>query len=585
MAGRSGQSGSGNYNRRYESDGRSYSRTASSGRSSNSSSGRSTGRSTGSKTASERYRSSETAGSRSGGQVSRRQMINNTSIKRARELEKQKKLRQKKRRRTTVIIIVIIVVLLAAFAALYFNRKKAVENYVTDETIAKGVSIDGIDVSGLTVEEATEKWNNRVKELGAIMFDFKTNGADAMIPLTDLGFNVVDKTTEELVDEAYSVLRNGGILEKYRQIKQLQKTGNNIEVKYSIDLQTAKKVLQKKCVVLEGAAENAEIVFYSENHWELKESKNGIVVKIDETVAELEKIFNPWDKASHIITVAVTEDEPEITTEELSGISDVLSSYSTIYGSGNTGRVQNVETAVEHLNGIYLEPGKELSVDSIIGPYTEENGYAEAASYEDGEVVQSMGGGICQVSSTLYNAVLFAELEVTERYEHSMPVGYVQPGRDAAIADNVKDLKFKNNTDYAIYISGWCDGTSCYFYIFGKETRDPSRVITYRSEMISEEKFKTIYEDDPEMKPGTEEIKTVGRNGGKYKLYKQIHINGQLTGEEYISSSSYIPCNEIKIRGPKKDGDTEKDENPSDNTTEDNDEASDPSDNGDADTE
>ena len=449
---------------------------------------------------------------------------------------------------------------------------------MTDETIAKGISIDGIDVSGLSVEEATAKWDSRVYELGNITFNFQTEGTDTLIPLTDLGFEVVDKTTDELVDEAYSILREGTLLGKYRQIKQLKKTGYNIDVSYDIDPVIARKLLEKKCVVMEGAAEDAAIVFRSEDNWKLIESKNGIVVKIDETVAELEKIFESWDKASHIITVVVTEDEPRITTEELKEISDVLSSYSTVYGSGNTGRVQNVETAVSYLNGTYLEPGEELSVDSVIGPYTIENGYAEAASYEDGEVVQSMGGGICQVSSTLYNALLFAELEVTERHEHSMAVGYVQPGRDAAIADNVKDLKFKNNTKNAIYISGWCDGTNCYFYIFGKETRDPSRKITFRSEMLSEEKFKTIYEDDPEMKPGKEETKTPGRNGGKYKLFKQIYENGQLVNEEYVSSSKYIPCNEIVIRGPKVDDKPEKNEESSDDSTDTNDENTDSSD-------
>ena len=114
-------------------------------------------------------------------------------------------------------------------------------------------------------------------------------------------------------------------------------------------------------------------------------------------------------------------------------------------------------------------------------PYTAENGYAEAGSYENGKVVQSMGGGICQVSSTLYNAVLLSELEVTQRQPHSMLVSYVEPSMDAAIAGDYKDLKFKNNLEDPIYIEGYVSGGNISFIIYGNDTRSENRTIKYKS--------------------------------------------------------------------------------------------------------
>ena len=115
-------------------------------------------------------------------------------------------------------------------------------------------------------------------------------------------------------------------------------------------------------------------------------------------------------------------------------------------------------------------PGQELSAGNTMRPFTEEEGYVEAGAYENGEVVKDIAGGICQVSSTLYNAVINAELEVTSRQPHSMIVNYVKPSKDAAIAGDYKDLKFKNNTKYPIYIEGYVAGEEVHFNIYGKDT-------------------------------------------------------------------------------------------------------------------
>ena len=177
-------------------------------------------------------------------------------------------------------------------------------------------------------------------------------------------------------------------------------------------------------------------------------------------------------------------------------------------------------------------------------PYTEERGWKPAASYESGDIVDTLGGGICQISSTLYNAVLYAELEVVERKPHSRRVSYVDPGRDAAIAGDVKDFKFKNNTKYPIYIYGEVSGETITFTIYGKETRDKSRKIEFESEILETENFKTTYKasSDP---IGQFYISASGHEGMTAKLWKTVTEKGKKGEPEEVNTSVYLPQDTI----------------------------------------
>ena len=137
---------------------------------------------------------------------------------------------------------------------------------------------------------------------------------------------------------------------------------------------------------------------------------------------------------------------PRLSTEQAEKCDTVIGEFTTFYTGAGGGRVQNIEAGAEKLHGKVILPGEEFSVASVLMPFTEENGYASGGTYIDGQLSESIGGGVCQLSSTLYNALLQTKLNITMRYPHSMPVGYVLPGRDAAIAGDYKDLRFVNNT-------------------------------------------------------------------------------------------------------------------------------------------
>ena len=203
---------------------------------------------------------------------------------------------------------------------------------------------------------------------------------------------------------------------------------------------------------------------------------------------------------------------PDFTKEELAKVKDLLGSYTTNYSTSSAGRCANISVAAGKINGTVLYPGEEFSVGQTIGPLTAAGGYELAGAYENGQTVQSYGGGVCQVSTTLYNAVLKAELEVTQRSNHSMIVTYVKPSMDAAIAGDYKDLKFVNNLDAPIYIEGYTVGKDIYFNIYGQETRPSNRKVTYESEVVSEED------------PGTQFVATWGC--GRFYFYNSGQTYG-----------------------------------------------------------
>ena len=150
-------------------------------------------------------------------------------------------------------------------------------------------------------------------------------------------------------------------------------------------------------------------------------------------------------------------------------VKDLMGSFSTSYSSSSADRAKNVENGCSKINGTLLYPGDTLSAYALTAPYTIKNGYREAASYANGETVQSVGGGICQVSTTLYNAAIRAELRITQRNAHSMTVAYVEWSEDAAIAGTYKDFKFKNSSDAPVYIEAYTtDDKQLVFNIYGQ---------------------------------------------------------------------------------------------------------------------
>lgn len=184
-------------------------------------------------------------------------------------------------------------------------------------------------------------------------------------------------------------------------------------------------------------------------------------------------------------------------------------------------------------------------------PFTTANGYYTAAAYEGGRVVDSIGGGVCQIATTLYNAALRAELEITQRQNHSMVVGYVKPSMDAAIAGTVKDIKITNNYSTPIYVEGYTENRKLTFTIYGKETRPGNRTVEYVSETLSSFSPGAPAEQvDPSMAPGSRRQVQSAHRGVKSRLWKVVTVDGVETERTLLHTDTYNASKAIVLVGP-----------------------------------
>ena len=346
------------------------------------------------------------------------------------------------------------------------------------DTISKNVYIGGVNVSGMTEEQATKAVEEKLGKGTGGNYTVKIGDETTTATAEDFG---MEWTNCEVVHEAMEVAKGGNLIKQYKDKKDLQVEPKNFEVAYAPNKQAVKTYVEKLAEEYNRDAEEGDITF-ANGYPEVTGGETGIAVNVDQSVSSIMKAL---EGDGTELTVVAEVQKPSVTKEELSQVKDVLGTATTYYGSSYE-RNTNVEVGASKINGTLIMPGETFSVTAAVTPFNADNGYYPAPSYESGQVVDTYGGGICQVSTTLYNAVLKAELQVDERHNHTMLVSYVDPSKDAAIAEGLMDFVFTNNTDAPIYIYGVGYQGTLNFTIYGHETRDPNRSISFRSETLSQ---------------------------------------------------------------------------------------------------
>lgn len=290
--------------------------------------------------------------------------------------------------------------------------------------------------------------------------------------------------------------------------------------------------------------ENAEYTKDESGHITATDGKIGV----DFNTKTAQKILDKAKGGEAYIPIAATK--PEVTKDMLlTGMyRDELSSYSSSYTVGNTGRVKNLELACSKLNGTELLPGEVFSYVGAVGSGTYEEGYVDAPIYADGEVATGVAGGICQGSSTLYCAVLYADLNVTERVNHSMPVGYVPAGMDATIATPYIDFKFENSTGYPLKIEASAAGGTMKIRLLGIDT-DPTKEIVITNKKIETIPFETKEVETDKLPKGEKKIKQNGSDGSVVETYKTVKIGGAEQSTVKITTSRYAQIPKIVETG------------------------------------
>lgn len=414
------------------------------------------------------------------------------------------------------------------------------------ETIAQGVSVRGVDLGGMMASEAKAALAPAVEGLESDEITL-THGDDRwQVTRGELGLTVdLDAT----IQSALEVGHRGGLIEAWRARRSAAREGVRVPVATLVREATLTSALHRLAGDLEREPEPASVEFDRETHAvSVDPGVVGRQLDVSETRDRLVNSVDDLGMANIPLAVEVSYAEPRY--EDLSHINAVLGAFSTSYSMGEANRSHNIALAAGALDEAFIEPGATLSYNETVGERTAEGGYKLAHVYIDGEIEDDIGGGICQVSSTLYNAALVAGLEIVSRRPHMMPVAYLDTGRDATVDwGSGIDLVIKNNTPHRIQLRTFAgDGqVSCLF--LGAAEDKPEKVEIVRSG-VSVTEFEVVEVLDPEMEPGAQEVEQEGRRGFTATVHRIIKRPGQPEQREWLSSDRYAMRNEIVKIGP-----------------------------------
>ncbi|MCQ2081241.1 MAG: VanW family protein [Lachnospiraceae bacterium] len=418
----------------------------------------------------------------------------------------------------------------------------------SDNIILQGVYAGNIPLGGYTKEQAKNAIMTCADELAhrSIVL-YTVNDEEVVITPEEVGFAW---SNPEIVDEAIVIGHSGNIVQRYKAKKDLDYTNQIYDIKYSVDREKILSILNEKCATYDMQGQEGALTRV-DGQFVINQGVSGSFLDVEASANALEDFLcNSWTGENTAFRLVIQNDDPEGSYEQLSKVKDLLGSYTTSFKSSAAGRSENVANGASLINGDIIYPGEEYSFYDHIKPFTEANGYRMAAAYSSGKVVDSMGGGICQVSSTLYNAVLYSELEITSRRNHAMIVGYVDPARDATISEaSGIDFKFRNNTDAPIYIEAYTDSEKqLHINMYGHETRPEGRTVEYESEIVS----KTVPEGEDIFPDGSMPVGSVkvqsAHVGYKANLWKVVTQNGQET-RELVNTSTYAPTKKYAMVG------------------------------------
>lgn len=519
------------------------------------------------------------------------------------DIEHQKKLKSFLLLLIPLFIFAILVGILSTVFAL-INRD--------NETIFSGISIQGIDVSNLTIDEAKKKVSSIIGNHISEEISLQHNDFQTVILPEQFG---VSFDVDSAVEQAYYIGKSDNLIKNNYTILSLLLKNYNISpsINYdedllnslidSINAQLPDRVVNpgysidgtnlvitsgKDGILISSSDLKDEILSFLNDISSKNETINIPVNNVGAEPINLDAIYkdifklpvdasyttNPYvvypssngldfaismEDAKAIIsnqqdeyTIPLKITYPNVTTKQIGNeaFPDLLSQFSTSFTSSGYNRSNNIILSSAKLNGLVLMPGEEFSYNQAVGQRTKAAGFRKAGAYSNGKVIQEVGGGICQVSSTLYNAVLYANLEIVERTNHYFNPGYVKAGLDATVSWGGPDFRFKNNRNYPIRIVTDTSGKKLKVYIYGLKTDDDCTVVL-DPRYISSVPYKTTYQKDPSLATGETRVISSGSNGCKTATYKYVYDkNGTLISSECISRDTYSPHNKVVAVGP-----------------------------------
>ncbi|MBC8015675.1 MAG: VanW family protein [Sporomusaceae bacterium] len=441
---------------------------------------------------------------------------------------------------TTILLFFFSVIVL--FSAVSIAATNAV--FLFTDRIYEGVTVGTISVGGLSVDEANIEISNTFKEQMAQSSITVTYQHETWtITPQDIEITI---NPEDLAMQAHNIGRTGNpfkiIQERYLAVH----GGYNIPLTKNYNQDYLYEILNTIAKSVNRNPQNASLVYKNDAIFIIPETW-GQKVNMPQSFTDIaDQLHNSILFSSEL---TVNSERPTIMSQDFTDIDSLIGEYTTQFDSNDIKRYENVAIASKHINNILVHSGEVFSFNQSVGLRIPEYGYNEAPVMVDGKLLLDWGGGVCQVSSTLYNAALLADMEITERISHYRPPGYVPLGQDATVADNLIDFKFRNSTPYNIYITSEIINNQITVSIFGQRI---ANYVDIRIESTTKKlAYNTVIKQDSTLALGTKVIKSTGQQGFEVATYRIKLINGHEISREALSSDLFKPEDRIIHVGTK----------------------------------
>ena len=427
------------------------------------------------------------------------------------------------------------------------ERETEISALIDTDTFYHGIVVDGIDLGGMTMDEAREAVQSAESSARGDFAVTMTYGDQSFtVTQDDVDFSF---DTDAVLEEAYQYGRDGDREERYAKVSALAETPVTFEVSADMESGALRSKLEELTAPLNTEPKDASVVSFNAEteQFEFSEGVNGVTVDLD---ALTEQVTSAIENGVATVEIPVTETPCSLTADDLRQNLKKLGTYSTTSTNTANGNY-NMARAMASINGTVVQPGETFSYFGVVGPAGQAEGYKAANAIVNGKLVPSYGGGICQTSTTLYGAVLRSGLEIVERSNHSIPSTYCPIGQDAAVSWPNMDFKFRNNTEYPIYIIAGMEGKVLTATIYGWQ--DPSwdtiEITSWYTETIPA-LTKGTYSLDNSLATGEVKLDAAGRKGYRAAAQRTYYKDGVEVKTEALATSYYRPSGPYYSYGP-----------------------------------
>lgn len=415
-----------------------------------------------------------------------------------------------------------------------------------EERIIKGVKLGDLELGNMGRQELNAALKILDESLSGYQASLKIG--ESIIENISYGDLGIKADGDKIWQEAYQIGRKGNWFKRTWTRLLVIRKGHTVSLHLALDKEIFKETIEEKTIPFRKAPQNARFMITSRNEVEILPEVYGVGINMDRAVSDMEKELlkiKPGDLIC--LTLEHIDIKPSRLKSDLQsfGIAGLIGQFSTNFNSQRVNRTMNIRLAAQALDSVLIAPEEVFSFNKTVGPRTKDRGYDEADIILNNELVPGVGGGVCQVSTTLYNTVLLARLEIVERYPHSQVIPYVQPGLDATVNYGSMDFKFRNNSGSHLLIKSRLYGSSLMIKIFGASRLDQNKII-FKSEKEKEIVPKTIYKEDADVPDGQYILDREGVPGSVIKVERYIYDNkGKLLKRELVSRDYYKPVDRI----------------------------------------